>query len=313
MAEGEKLENPFAKSAGAGGSDSDRDGFLAFSSSTPRGSPSGGGPRGFRPKWGKANRQDNWRRFGQYNDQEQQRMNMSAPNEMMSPLPGGRGFGHRGFRGSPHQQFSPNFRGGRGNSPNFRGGFRGRGGGPPPPPFMMQGHPGFRGHSPNYRGGRPGGGHRGRGGGRFDQTSESDGQGYFHPSMLEDPWARLEQQRASTSFTRPEKATNDGEEAGKQLSDSMIPQVGESFFERNLNPAPDVDVSMGAVDDTDGKDNADVGEGEDSVDEGAADDGGGAAAVLSDSMVPLVGDSILQGSESTMESTSANSSCQDQE
>ena len=80
MAEGEKLENPFAKSAGAGGSNNDRDGFLAFSSSTPRGSPSGGGPRGFRPKWGKANRQDNWRRFGQYNDQEQQRMNMSAPN-----------------------------------------------------------------------------------------------------------------------------------------------------------------------------------------------------------------------------------------
>ena len=169
----------------------------------------------------------------------------------MSPLPGGRGFGHRGFRGSPHQQFSPNFRGGRGNSPNFRGGFRGRGGGPPPPPFMMQGHPGFRGHSPNYRGGRPGGGHMGRGRGRSDQveikadcsllsnlidifrqTSESDGQGYFHPSMLEDPWARLEQQRASTSFTRPEKATNDGEQAGKQLSDSMIPQVQ---FDRSEN------------------------------------------------------------------------------
>ena len=94
-------------------------------------------------------------------------------SEMMSPLPGGRGFGGRGFRGSPHQHFSPNFRGGRGNSPNFRGGFRGRGGGPPPSPFMMQGHPGFRGHSPNYRGGRPGGGHRGgggRGGGGSDQV-----------------------------------------------------------------------------------------------------------------------------------------------
>ena len=83
MAEGEKLENPFAKgaAAGAGGSDSDREGFLAFSSSTPRGSPSGGGPRGFRPKWGKKNRQDNWNRFGQYNDQQQhqQQMNMTAP------------------------------------------------------------------------------------------------------------------------------------------------------------------------------------------------------------------------------------------
>ena len=71
-------------------------------------------------------------------------------------------------------------------------------------------------------------------------------------------------------------------------------QVGESFFERNLNPAPDVDVSMEAVEDVDGKDHADEGEGEDSVDEGAADDGGGTAAMLSDSMVPLVGDSILQ-------------------
>ena len=66
----------------------------------------------------------------------------------------------------------------------------------------------------------------------FRQTSESDGQGYFHPSMLEDPWARLEQQRASTSFTRPEKATNDKEQAEKQLSDSMIPQVQ---FDRSEN------------------------------------------------------------------------------
>ena len=59
------------------------------------------------------------------------------------------------------------------------------------------------------------------------QTSESDGLGYFHPSMLEDPWARLEQQRASTSFNRLKRSANDddGEQAGKQLSDSMIPQV----------------------------------------------------------------------------------------
>ena len=78
MAEGEKLENPFAKEAGKekdGGDGS----FLAFSSSTPRGSPSGGGQRGFKAKFhNKTNRQDNWKRFGQFNQQQEQ-MNMTAP------------------------------------------------------------------------------------------------------------------------------------------------------------------------------------------------------------------------------------------
>ena len=50
---------------------------------------------------------------------------------------------------------------------------------------------------------------------------------------------------------------------------------------------------MEAVKDVEGKDHPEEDEG-DSVNEGAADDGGGTAAVLSDSMVPLVGDSILQ-------------------
>ena len=81
-------------------------------------------------------------------------------------------------------------------------------------------------------------------------------------------------------------------------------QVGESFFERNLNPAPDVDASMEAVgEEADGgaAEAAGVSEG---VDEGAADDsfdagedvgdGGEAGVQLSDSMVPLVGDSVLQ-------------------
>ena len=89
----------------------------------------------------------------------------------------------------------------------------------------------------------------------------------------------------------------------------LTPQVGESFFERNLNPAPDVDVSMEAADDADGgKDDTEPtttvmsedartgfedGEEGDSIDAGA-DDGGGAGVELSDSMVPLVGDSVLQ-------------------
>ena len=157
---------------------------------------------------------------------------------MMSPLRGGRsgggfGGGGRSFRGSPYQN-SPNFHSGRGNSPHFRGGFRGRGGG-----GDWRGHPGFRGqspnpgfrgrggggdwgHSPNFRGGRGGGGggHRGGGRGGFG-GSES----YFHPSMLEDPWARLERQRGGASFSSISDREGDGEKAAKQLSDSMIPQA----------------------------------------------------------------------------------------
>ena len=46
--------------------------------------------------------------------------------------------------------------------------------------------------------------------------------------MLEDPWARLERQRANSSFAcSTSSSTSDGagEKAGKQLSDSMIPQA----------------------------------------------------------------------------------------
>ena len=101
MAEGEKLENPFATASGPGAKEGDRDGFLSFSSSTPRGSPSGGGPRGFRPKWGKKNRQDNWNRFGQY-DQQQQQMNMSAPD---GELESATYFGHQFLGRLPFQEW----------------------------------------------------------------------------------------------------------------------------------------------------------------------------------------------------------------
>ena len=57
------------------------------------------------------------------------------------------------------------------------------------------------------------------------------GESYFHPSMLEDPWAKLEQQRANASFARYGSSSTSegaGEKAEKQLSDSMIPQAGQS-------------------------------------------------------------------------------------
>jgi hypothetical protein len=44
---------------------------LFCSSSTPRGSPSGGQDRGFRPTRGKKNRMQNWERFGNFNQQQQ--------------------------------------------------------------------------------------------------------------------------------------------------------------------------------------------------------------------------------------------------
>ena len=45
--------------------------------------------------------------------------------------------------------------------------------------------------------------------------------------MLEDPWARLERQRANASFASSigDAGNAAGEKAEKQLSDSMIPQV----------------------------------------------------------------------------------------
>ena len=58
------------------------------------------------------------------------------------------------------------------------------------------------------RGGRGG---RGGGGGGVDRS-----QSWFHGSMLEDPWARL---LNDTSYHH-------------KMSDSMIPQVGDSLVER---------------------------------------------------------------------------------
>ena len=59
-------------------------------------------------------------------------------------------------------------------------------------------------------------------------------QSYFHPSMLEDPWARLERQRGNASFASSigdagNAGNAAGEKAEKQLSDSMIPQASSSL------------------------------------------------------------------------------------
>ena len=79
---------------------------------------------------------------------------------------------------------------------------------------------------PSQRGWR--GSNRGRG--NFTPRGNNRGgnnQSYFHPSMLEDPWADL----------MPQKMEDESEIS---LSDSLKPQVGDSL----INPAPEVPESL---------------------------------------------------------------------
>ena len=75
--------------------------------------------------------------------------------------------------------------------------------------------------------------------------------------MLEDPWAdfpngRLPedtQAKAQGQTPTPTSSLADftppsfKEKAKDELSDSMIPQIGDSFIERSINPAPGVESS----------------------------------------------------------------------
>ena len=208
------------------------DGFLPFSSSTPHSSP--GGPRGgsvsggshFKPKRGKSNRQDNWKQFGEH----MQRMEGgqdSGPSSHMgygkAPQPSPQQSYFYSSQNSPRQNF-------RGGPP--RGGFRGFGG--PSPNFRghrggFRPHRGF--HSPNYRG------HRGRGHSfsghnsnqARDQSSDDNrgfsSSGYFHPSMLEDPWAKLQEMKDQSKSSQAESESAHEENDDVKMSDSLIPQV----------------------------------------------------------------------------------------
>ena len=83
----------------------------------------------------------------------------------------------------------------------------------------------FRG-SPSQRGNE----WRGNNRERYSRSSDS-GTGYFHPSMLEDPWADLRKNKQSTSTfssssTSSSKITSSlSEILHESMSDSMIPQV----------------------------------------------------------------------------------------
>ena len=114
---------------------------------------------------------------------------------------------------------------------------------------------------------------------------------------------------------------NDSRRPG--MSDSMIPQLGDSLFERNaINPAPEVELEDEArrSDDDDSGENGSRVETGDSKNQstendedgstqnsdGAFDEGDNAVSKpLSDSMVPMVGDSILDRSEEAAASEDA--------
>ena len=85
----------------------------------------------------------------------------------------------------------------------------------------------------------------GSGGGRGNRGNNSNsGSSYFHPSMIEDPWAGLYQKDSKIE-------QNYDMNADTSLSDSLMPQVGDSFYQ--INSAPDVpdnlDQTLNATED----------------------------------------------------------------
>ena len=201
-------------------------GFLGFSSTPVT-------EKQFKPKWGKKNRQDNWNRFGQSLGDEERNS--------------GGNFNNPGTH--PYQHNNQHRGGGRWNSGGFRGGFRG-----------SYGYNNGGGGEGGYRGG--GGGFRG-GGGRYNSWGGSrgmnnswqgqnrnqsspggnggqEGNGYFHPSMLRDPWEELEREQGNLQQSQAHQQSDyddtldeSGAENHRVLSDSMIPQVGDTLCERN--------------------------------------------------------------------------------
>eukprot|EP00095_Tigriopus_kingsejongensis_P008637 maker-scaffold426_size175065-snap-gene-0.29 protein:Tk08637 transcript:maker-scaffold426_size175065-snap-gene-0.29-mRNA-1 annotation:"m-phase-specific plk1-interacting" len=238
----DKLANPFDTPK--------TDDFLAFSASTPVSSP-GNPQRGSKPRFGRNQRQNNWQRFDDYQNYQQQPGNASPHM----------GYGRGNSRGGgPNQRFQR----GSGNSPRFQ-----RGGQTSP---QWRGNDRRRGRDNHPRGSR--GGQRG---------GNQDSQSFFHPSMLEDPWARFEQcsNASSADVSMP------------SMSDSMIPQVGDSFFERNINPAPNVQASSTSLDT--GGDEAD----ESRTNSASNPESSLEKPELSESMIPMVGDSILNQNDAT--------------
>ena len=267
----EKLPNPFESRGAAKGPETED--FIAFSSnSTP-------GDR-FVPKRGKKNRQDNWRRFGNFENQQQQ--NYYSP----------RGRGGMGYPGSS-EYFSQNLREIQCHFAHFLSDYHSTPNWSHQNPFRGQhwnlgGTP--RGGRGGNRGFTPRGNFRGRGGHQNDQN-----RSYFHPSMLEDPWANLVKKNDLNESIA-------SEEHNQSLSDSLRPQFGDSM----INPAPDVpenlddtnDLSKYSYTSDQGLDESRLNLNEESIsEENDQNDTLEGKPNLSDSMIPLVGESILERNE----------------
>merc|ERR1711915_477314 len=70
----------------------------------------------------------------------------------------------------------------------------------------------------------------------YDDTRSTGS--YFHPSMLKDPWEELErelgyQKRDITDHSDWDESLLRDSKIDKELSDSLIPQVGDTLCERN--------------------------------------------------------------------------------
>ena len=234
-------------------SDSDTPDFLAFSAA----STSTPRQERFKPKRGKQNRQDNWRQFGRFEDRSQNRSQPSTPQNSSYF-----------YSSTPNWTQSPSPRGWPGGFRGSPGGFRGSPGG-------FRGQPGgFRGQRGNHF--SPQGHFNQRRGGRPNHHQQNSSGSYFHPSMIEDPWKDL----------MP---------AENQLSDSLQPQVGDSIIAA-INPAPDVPDSLSNTQEMSTYSfNADstVKETSELANVSDLSKGDIEANGLSDSMIPLVGDSIL--------------------
>ena len=147
----------------------------------------------FQPKRGKRNGYDNWQRFGHFENRGQQQNNYfySSPNWTQHGANP-----HRGWRGSP----GGHFRGQHGGRYAPRGGQFQRGG-------------------------------RGNRGYHHESKGMAPGTSWFHPSMVEDPWASFFDTQSEVDLLNASESNND----------SLMPQVGDSF----IDPAPDVPDSIG--------------------------------------------------------------------
>jgi len=272
----DKLQNPFASGGGTTTSTTPQstpsDDFLSFSASTPDESRK---KRGHFKDRGKPN---NLRNAGHFENFR------GTPRG--SPYPsqrgwngGGRG-GWRGGGGTPQNQpwFTPprghqrggvgyNNGGGNGGTPRGRGfnspNIRSWGSGPnrnstphnssfipPTPQGSHPNTPGTPASASGFRGRGGGGGGRGRGGGGGGRGMDRS-QSWFHSSMLEDPWASLVNSQPS-SFQCDNVQSLDKQ----PLSDSMLPQVGDSILGRldtysaeSGDPAADTDKNSAGDED----------------------------------------------------------------